>query len=115
MRSLSALCRPPESSNCANADGVPDPCSQVVNRFYAEFTGRSVEEIEEATDRDNYMGFREAMEFGIVDGMVASEKYPNNGTPEPFKGKTIKEIARLSNRDAVLGSGMGTNVDLTAR
>jgi len=81
---------------------------KVVNRFFAEFTGRSEEEIEEATDRDNYMGPAEAADFGLVDGMISSEKFPENGTPAPFKGKSIKEIAKLTNRDAVTGTGLGT-------
>lgn len=80
---------------------------QVIHKLYAEFTGRAVEEIEEATDRDYYMGPQEAIDFGIVDAMVRSDKFPENGTPAPFRGKSIKEIARLSNRDAVVGTGLG--------
>lgn len=38
-----------------------------LNRFLAEATGRSIEEIARDTDRDNYMSAEEAKEYGLVD------------------------------------------------
>ncbi len=38
-----------------------------LNKFLAEATGKSVEEIARDTDRDNYMSAEEAKEYGLVD------------------------------------------------
>ena len=38
-----------------------------LNRFRAEATGKSIEEIARDTDRDNYMSAEEAKEYGLVD------------------------------------------------
>ncbi|MDR1476771.1 MAG: ATP-dependent Clp endopeptidase proteolytic subunit ClpP [Rickettsiales bacterium] len=43
-----------------------------LNGIYAEHTGRSVEEIASALERDNFMSAEEAKSFGLVDGIVAS-------------------------------------------
>jgi ATP-dependent Clp protease protease subunit len=43
-----------------------------LNGIYAEHTGRSVEEIASALERDNFMSAEEAKAFGLVDGIVAS-------------------------------------------
>ena len=43
-----------------------------INEIYAEETGRSFEEIEKATDRDNWMTAEEALEFGLIDRIVTS-------------------------------------------
>ena len=45
-----------------------------INEIYAEETGRSLEEIEKATDRDNWMTAVEALEFGLIDRIVKSRK-----------------------------------------
>ncbi len=42
-----------------------------LNQILAENTGRSIEEIEAATERDNYLSAHEAMEFGIIDKILA--------------------------------------------
>ncbi|MDE6920165.1 MAG: ATP-dependent Clp protease proteolytic subunit, partial [Lachnospiraceae bacterium] len=44
---------------------------QRLDRILAENTGRSVEEIALATERDNYMSAQEALEFGLVDKVIA--------------------------------------------
>lgn len=44
--------------------------TQVVNQFYSEFTGLSVERIEEETDRDKFMSPKEALEMGIIDSII---------------------------------------------
>lgn len=46
-----------------------------LNTFLAEATGKSFEEIERDTDRDNYMTAEEAKEYGIVDAVY----YSRNG------------------------------------
>ncbi len=46
-----------------------------LNPFLAEATGKSYEEIERDTDRDNYMTAEEAKEYGIVDAVY----YSRNG------------------------------------
>ena len=38
-----------------------------INRILAENTGRTLEEIQRDTDRDNYMTANEALEYGLID------------------------------------------------
>jgi len=38
-----------------------------MNSLYAKFTGKSVEEIELAMDRDNFLEAEEALKFGLID------------------------------------------------
>ena len=38
-----------------------------LNELYAKYTGKPLEEIEAAVDRDNWLDAKEAMEFGLVD------------------------------------------------
>lgn len=41
-----------------------------LNRILAENTGKSVEEIETATERDHYLSAQEALEFGLIDQII---------------------------------------------
>ena len=41
-----------------------------MNRILAENTGKSVEEVTAACERDNFMTAREAMEFGLIDRVL---------------------------------------------
>ena len=41
-----------------------------LNRIFAENTGKSVQEIREASERDNFMTAEEAKEFGLVDNVI---------------------------------------------
>ena len=41
-----------------------------MNRILAENTGRSIEEITAACERDNFMSAQEAMEFGLIDKVL---------------------------------------------
>ena len=41
-----------------------------MNNLYAKFTGKSVEEIEAAMDRDNFLEADEALKFGLIDKVV---------------------------------------------
>ncbi len=41
-----------------------------LNRILAENTGKSIDIIKEATERDNFMSAEEAKEFGIIDSVI---------------------------------------------
>ena len=41
-----------------------------LEKYYAEWTGRSQEEINKACDRDNWMTAEEALEFGLIDRVI---------------------------------------------
>ena len=41
-----------------------------LNQILAENTGRTVEEIEAATERDNYLSAAQALEFGLIDKII---------------------------------------------
>lgn len=43
-----------------------------LNELLASFTGRTLEEIEKATDRDKWFSAEEAVEFGLVDNLATS-------------------------------------------
>ena len=43
---------------------------QRMNRILAENTGRSIEEVTAACERDNFMSAEEALEFGLVDKVI---------------------------------------------
>ena len=41
-----------------------------MNKLYSEHCGRSIQEIEQAVERDNFMSADEAMAFGLVDKVI---------------------------------------------
>jgi len=41
-----------------------------LNSILAENTGRSIDEIRDASDRDNFMTADEAKEFGLIDNVI---------------------------------------------
>jgi ATP-dependent Clp protease protease subunit len=43
---------------------------ELLNRILAENTGKSIEEVREASERDNYMTAEEAKAFGIIDNVI---------------------------------------------
>ncbi|MBO5144866.1 MAG: ATP-dependent Clp protease proteolytic subunit [Lachnospiraceae bacterium] len=43
---------------------------QRLNRILAENTGKTIEEIAAATERDNYMSAQEALEYGLIDKVI---------------------------------------------
>ena len=45
-----------------------------LNRILAENTGRTIEEIERDTDRDNLMSADEALEYGLIDSVISKRK-----------------------------------------
>ena len=42
-----------------------------MNKFLSERTGKSLEEITRDTERDNYMTAEEALEYGLIDGIMS--------------------------------------------
>ncbi len=42
-----------------------------MNEILAANTGRSIEEVAKATERDNYMSAEEALKFGLIDNVIA--------------------------------------------
>lgn len=49
---------------------------QRYNKHMAEFTGKSVEEIDRASDRDNFLTAEEAVEFGMIDKVMTTRVEP---------------------------------------
>lgn len=45
-----------------------------LNRILAENTGKTMEEIEAATDRDHYLSAQEALAFGLIDQIIAGRE-----------------------------------------
>ena len=55
-----------------------------MNDLYVQYTGRSLDEIEKAMDRDTFLEAEEAMKFGLVD-KVFEARPENEGDDEPTK------------------------------
>ena len=47
---------------------------QRMNRIMAENTGKSIEEVTAACERDNFMSAEEALEFGLIDQIITNRK-----------------------------------------
>jgi ATP-dependent Clp protease protease subunit len=45
---------------------------RILNNIYHKFTGRPLKEIEDAMERDNFMGPQKALDFGIIDEIVTN-------------------------------------------
>ena len=43
---------------------------QRLNRILAENTGRTIEEVAIATERDNFLSVEEALDFGLIDKII---------------------------------------------
>ncbi len=41
-----------------------------LNRIISENTGKSIEQVEKDTDRDNYLSAQEALEYGLIDRII---------------------------------------------
>ena len=48
---------------------------QRLNRLLAQNTGRTIEEIERDTDRDNFMTAEEAKAYGIIDSVISKREF----------------------------------------
>ncbi|KAL9414937.1 hypothetical protein AB3S75_043243 [Citrus x aurantiifolia] len=44
-----------------------------IDRMYAAFTGQSFEKVQQYTERDRFLSAAEAMEFGLIDGILETE------------------------------------------
>lgn len=49
-----------------------------LNEILAKHTGQDIETIERDTDRDNYMTAQEALDYGLIDGIMENSKELNN-------------------------------------
>jgi ATP-dependent Clp protease protease subunit len=47
---------------------------QILNGILSDHSGRSIEDLEKDTDRDNFMSAKQAVEYGLVDEVVAHAK-----------------------------------------
>ncbi len=45
-----------------------------LNKILSERTGKSLEEIERDTERDNFMTAEQALEYGLIDGIMDIRK-----------------------------------------
>ncbi len=50
-----------------------------LNEIYVKHTGKQIDEIESAMERDKFMAPEEAREFGIIDEVVAERPVPADG------------------------------------
>ncbi|MEX2450898.1 MAG: ATP-dependent Clp endopeptidase proteolytic subunit ClpP [Rhodospirillales bacterium] len=60
-----------------------------LNKIYVEHTGRSLDEIEKAVERDKYLGPDEAVAFGLIDEVVSERPKTaddDSAKPDPSKG-----------------------------
>ncbi|KAG7591337.1 ClpP/crotonase-like domain superfamily [Arabidopsis thaliana x Arabidopsis arenosa] len=46
---------------------------QKIDRMYAAFTGQSLEKVQQYTERDRFLSASEALEFGLIDGLLETE------------------------------------------
>lgn len=54
-----------------------------ITRLYAEHCGRTYEEVERTLDRDHFMTAQEALEWGLIDRILAErESVDEDGTPQ---------------------------------
>ncbi|XP_075504377.1 ATP-dependent Clp protease proteolytic subunit 6, chloroplastic-like isoform X1 [Primulina tabacum] len=44
-----------------------------IDKMYAAFTGRTLEEVQMYTERDRFLSVSEALEFGLIDGVLETE------------------------------------------
>ena len=68
-----------KSSLVKHQDGVPSPkeilsLKDRLNKIYSKHTGKSVSEISDALERDNFMTADEAKKFGLIDSVVEKRK-----------------------------------------
>jgi ATP-dependent Clp protease, protease subunit len=50
-----------------------------LNEIYVKHTGRTVKEVEDALERDNFMSAEEAVKFGLVDKVLEKRAIPAEG------------------------------------
>ena len=62
-----------------NQEGVPSPkeilsLKERLNKIYSKHTGKTIEEISTALERDNFMTADDAKKFGLIDSVVEKRK-----------------------------------------
>ncbi|KAG8375203.1 hypothetical protein BUALT_Bualt10G0076000 [Buddleja alternifolia] len=68
-----------------------------ITRIISDFTGRSFEQVEKDIDRDRYMSPMEAVEYGIIDGVIDADSIiPLSPVPDRVKASTFnyEEISK---------------------
>jgi ATP-dependent Clp protease protease subunit len=61
-----------------------------VSRIISSFTGRSLEQVLKDIDRDRYLSPIEAVEYGIIDGVIDGDKIlPLLPVPEKVDEETL--------------------------
>ncbi|HRX36049.1 MAG TPA: ATP-dependent Clp protease proteolytic subunit [Aestuariivirga sp.] len=50
-----------------------------LNEVYVKHTGRSIKEIEDALERDNFLTAEQALEFGLIDKVLEKRPVPDEG------------------------------------
>lgn len=68
---------------------------ETVIQIISGFTGRSTEEVEKDVDRDNYMSAIEAVEYGIIDGIIDRDSIIPLA-PLPEMAKPVHNFAEIS-------------------
>ena len=55
-----------------------------LNKILAKHTGQSVERIKQDTDRDRFMDWREAVDYGLIDRVLEKRgEMPSASAPKP--------------------------------
>ena len=52
----------------------PTTSKERLNKIYSKHTGKSVDQISDALERDNFMTAEEAKKFGLIDSVVEKRK-----------------------------------------
>jgi ATP-dependent Clp protease protease subunit len=76
MPSTRVMMHQPAGGAMGSADEVNIQASElnrtmkVIHQFYMDFTGQPLEKIQEETDRDNFLSPQQAMDLGLIDGVI---------------------------------------------
>ena len=63
-----------------------------LNRILSERTGKTLEQIEKDTERDNFMTAEQALEYGLIDGIMDVRKYYKKEELLCQKRKNLQDI-----------------------
>lgn len=66
-----------------------------LNSIIAKHTGQTIDEIERATERDNFLSSADAMKFGLIDKVMVSRDVPLPES-EISSRRTLSEMGRLA-------------------
>jgi ATP-dependent Clp protease protease subunit len=56
-----------------------------MNELYAKYTGKPIEEIEKAMDRDKFLSAEESKEFGLIDEVFDKRPLPTDDASDVAK------------------------------